>query len=87
MRARRIVALIVPLMLFAGGLMAAPVNVNNASAQEIAAALQGIGPAKAKAIVDYRTAHGPFKTVQDLTHVKGIGSKMVQKLAKDIKLE
>jgi len=87
MKTRFITTLIASLVLFAGSLLAAPVNVNQASAQEIAAALPGIGPAKAKAIVDYRAANGPFKSVQDLTKIKGIGPKTLAKLAQDIKLQ
>lgn len=50
-----------------------PVNVNQADATTIAAALDGVGLAKAQAIVTYRKAHGPFKSVAELTKVKGIG--------------
>lgn len=60
-------------------LMAEPVDLNAASAAELDKALTGIGPAKAKAIVDYRNQNGPFKTVDDLTHVKGIGKATVEK--------
>lgn len=42
--------------------------------------LPGIGETKAKAIVEYREKNGPFKTVQDLDKVKGIGPKMMEKL-------
>ncbi|CAH1526513.1 ComEA family DNA-binding protein [Vibrio harveyi] len=55
------------------------VNVNTASAQEIATMLKGIGEKKAKDIVEYRNEHGPFKTVADLTKVKGIGDATVKK--------
>ncbi|MGY0616303.1 ComEA family DNA-binding protein [Vibrio sp. FJH11] len=55
------------------------VNVNSASAKEIATMLKGIGEKKAQDIVDYRTEHGPFKTVNDLTNVKGIGAATLQK--------
>ncbi len=55
------------------------VNVNSASANEIATMLKGIGEKKAQDIVDYRTEHGPFKTVNDLTNVKGIGEATLKK--------
>lgn len=55
------------------------VNINKASAAEIAAALKGIGLKKAQAIVDYRKKFGDFKTVDELTAVKGVGEKTLQK--------
>jgi competence protein ComEA len=87
MKIRCIAALLATLTLGPISLFAAPVNVNQASPQEIAAALSGIGPTKAKAIVDYRKANGPFKSVQDLAKVKGIGQKTLAKLSQDIKLQ
>ncbi|POZ62514.1 ComEA family DNA-binding protein [Chromobacterium alticapitis] len=61
----------------------AAVNLNTATPQQLEA-LQGIGPAKAKAIVDYRSKNGPFKTVDDLKKVSGIGDKTLDKLRKDL---
>ena len=61
------------------GMAFAAVNINTATQQELES-LQGIGPAKAKAIIDYRKANGDFKTVEDLAKVKGIGDKTVAKL-------
>ncbi|MGR5352576.1 ComEA family DNA-binding protein [Vibrio sp. DNB22_19_2] len=55
------------------------VNVNTASAEEIATLLKGIGEKKAKDIVEYRNEHGPFKTAADLSKVKGIGEATVKK--------
>ena len=45
--------------------------------------LTGIGAKKAKAIIKYRTEHGKFKSVNDLSGVKGIGPKMVKRIGKD----
>ena len=54
-----------------------PVNVNSASAEEIAEALKGVGMSKAAAIVTYRDENGPFKHVDELVNVKGIGIRTV----------
>ncbi len=58
---------------------AGPVNVNTADASTIAKELEGIGPAKAAAIVEYRQKNGPFKSADELVNVKGIGLKTVEK--------
>ena len=62
----------------------APVNVNTADAQTLAQNINGIGPKKAQAIVNYRNQNGPFKSVQDLTKVKGIGQKIIDKNKADL---
>ena len=54
------------------------VDINTASAAELAT-LPGIGDSKAKAIVEYRAAD-PFRTVEDLKKVKGIGDKTFESL-------
>ena len=54
-----------------------PVNINIAEASEIAKSLKGIGINKAELVVAYRDTHGPFTTVDEITLVKGIGSKTV----------
>jgi competence protein ComEA len=56
---------------------AEPVNVNTASAEEIAANLKGIGLSKAQLIVDYREVNGSFLHVDELVKVKGIGLKTI----------
>lgn len=65
---------------------ATPVNVNKADAQTIATSLDGIGLSKAQAIVAYRDAHGPFKSVDDLGNVKGIGAKTLDRNRDAIRL-
>jgi competence protein ComEA len=62
----------------AGGSDSGVVNINTASAKQLQV-LKGIGAKKAQAIVSYR-AEKPFESIQDLTKVKGIGKKLVQKL-------
>lgn len=69
--------------LFSFVIACAAVNINTATQQDFES-LNGIGPAKAKAIVDYRTEHGPFKTVDDIKNVKGIGQKTFDKLKEDL---
>jgi competence protein ComEA len=58
--------------------LAGPVNVNTADAETISESLQGIGLNKAHAIVEYRQKHGPFKSADDLSLVKGIGDRTVE---------
>jgi len=55
------------------------VNINRATAAELET-LPGIGPALAARIVDWRTANGSFKSVEDLDAVSGIGSKMLERI-------
>ena len=55
-----------------------PIDINTADAKTLAAELRGVGESTAEAIVAYRTANGPFKTVDDLVKVRGIGSKILE---------
>ena len=73
--------LLAPLAAFAE-----PVNINTADAAALAKALNGVGPAKAKAIVTYRDKNGPFKSVDQLTMVEGITQKLIDKNRADIRL-
>ncbi|TXI19198.1 MAG: ComEA family DNA-binding protein [Nitrosomonas sp.] len=71
--------------LFTGSTFAA-VNLNTATQAELEA-LQGIGPAKAKAIVEYREKNGSFASVDDLEKVAGIGSATIKQLRDEIVVE
>lgn len=51
------------------------ININRATVQELDAGLEGIGTGLAQRIVDYRTANGPFRKVEDIRKVGGIGDK------------
>ena len=66
--------------------MAGPVDINTADAETISAELKGVGLAKAKAIVEYRQKHGPFRSPDDLSLVKGIGERTVELNRSDIKV-
>ena len=59
------------------------VNINRADETELQT-LTGIGPSKAEAIIQYRTENGPFKTIEDLKNISGIGEKTFEKLKDDI---
>jgi len=60
--------------------IAQSLDINMASPAELASALPGIGPAKAKAIVSYRELHGPFEFPEALLDVKGIGPSTLKKI-------
>lgn len=71
----------IPVLAWAG-----PVNVNSADAETISSELKGVGLSKANAIVDYRKKHGPFRSADDLSLVKGIGERTVELNRDDIKV-
>jgi len=67
-------------LLFAAPAMAGtPVNINTADANALAQALDGVGLAKAQAIVAWREANGDFDSADQLTSVKGIGQSLVDR--------
>jgi competence protein ComEA len=55
-----------------GSAPSGPIDLNTATAEQLDA-LPGVGPATAKAIIDHRTKNGPFRSVDDLLDVRGIG--------------
>ena len=59
------------------------ININQATSVTLQE-LPGVGPTLADRIIVYRTEHGPFTQVEDLTLVRGIGPKMFEKIAKTI---
>ena len=69
---------------FAGLSFAAETVDLNTATQAQLETVKGIGPAKAKAIIDYRTKNGPFKSVDDLDKVSGFGKKSVDKIRSQV---
>ncbi len=61
----------------------AKVNINSADVATLQA-VKGLGPKKAQAIVAYRNEHGAFKSLEDLTKVKGIGAKRLAKIGQSL---
>lgn len=75
-------SLLLSLLLIGSAIAADPVtkvNINTADAATIDRVLLNIGPSKAEAIVAYRKANGPFKSLEQLAQVKGVGLKTVEK--------
>jgi competence protein ComEA len=85
MKALRVLTLTV-LLLLTGAALAAKVNVNTADASALQS-LDGVGPAKAAAIVEYRDSNGSFSSIDDLTAVDGIGAATVETNRESIVLE
>ena len=60
-----------------------PVDINAADAEKLAT-LPGIGPSIAQRIVEYRKEHGPFKSVDELVNVRGVGEKLLGRLREHV---
>ena len=80
-------AAVVAALLLAPNAIAGPVNVNSADAKTLARELQGVGMAKAEAIISYREKNGPFKSADDLSKVKGLGKKLIDQNKANLKFE
>jgi competence protein ComEA len=63
----------------AGPAPSAPINLNSATAEQLDT-LDGVGPATVQKILEYRTQHGGFSSVDDLAQVSGIGPKKLEAL-------
>ncbi|MDC8446142.1 MAG: helix-hairpin-helix domain-containing protein [Nitrosomonas sp.] len=79
---KKLLILTVLIFLFSGQVYAA-VDINTATQTELET-LQGIGPAKAKAIIEYREKNGSFTSIEGLTSVDGIGPGTMKQLGNSI---
>jgi len=70
-------------ILAVSGFAAATTNINSATLEQLQA-LPGIGPVKAQAIVDYRKAKGKFKSIDEITNVKGIDTATFDKVKSEL---
>lgn len=84
---KKMIVLLVGLGCFGFSLIVLAVNLNTATADDIAKELKGVGPAKAGAIVLYREKNGAFKSLKALTKVKGIGAATIDKNRENIQLD
>jgi competence protein ComEA len=65
------------------GVALAVVNVNTATKEELTS-LKGVGEKRAQEIINYRTKNGPFKTVDDLEKVPGIGPGIMKQIRSEV---
>ncbi|MCD9087785.1 ComEA family DNA-binding protein [Stenotrophomonas sp. SY1] len=72
-------SLVLALLLTVSAQATDKVDINTASAAELGRVMVNVGPSKAQAIIDHRQANGPFRSVEELALVKGIGLKTVER--------
>ena len=82
---KKLYLMLIALLAFSG-FANAGVEVNKATQSDLEA-ISGLGPVKAKAIIDYRAKNGAFRTVEDLDRVKGIGESTLARIANDITID
>ncbi len=80
MKTLRILGLVALLALAPVVAMAGSININTADAEALADSLDGVGPVRAQAIVEYREANGEFSSVDELLEVSGIGAATLESL-------
>ncbi|HLS84569.1 MAG TPA: helix-hairpin-helix domain-containing protein [Arenimonas sp.] len=70
--------LLLSVFLAAGVQAEEKVDINTADAATLDRVLDGVGPAKAAAIIAHRDKHGPFRSAEELAEVKGIGLALIE---------
>ena len=74
--------ILVMLVAFSGAAVAA-VNINTATKEELTS-IKGVGEKRAQDIIDYRTKNGPFKTVDDLEKIPGVGPGLMKRIRSQV---
>ena len=80
---KKILIGLIAVLFVVGVALAAQININTADVNTLMT-IKGIGQQKAQATVDYRKANGPFKSIEELTNVKGIGPKLFEKIKGEV---
>lgn len=77
---KKILGMVFGLVLLLGAAMsfAEPIDINTADANTLAQTIKGVGVKRAEAIISYRNTNGPFRSVSELSNVKGIGLKIIE---------
>lgn len=65
--------LLIPTLLFAEA-----ININTADKDALMSAIKGVGEKRAEAIIAYREQNGPFKSIDELAEVRGVGASIVE---------
>lgn len=73
------IAIVLALSIHTAAFAAERLNINTASATQLADQMNGVGEVKAEAIIAYRDANGKFESVDQLVNVKGIGLATIEK--------
>ncbi len=67
------ICLLIPTLLFAE-----TININTADKETLMSTIKGVGEKRADAIIAYREDHGPFKSIEELANVRGVGPSIVE---------
>lgn len=79
---KKLLLILVVCFAYIGSAFAA-IDLNTATQAQLES-VNGIGPVKAKAIIEYRARNAPFKSVDDLANVKGFGKKTVDNVRPEV---
>jgi competence protein ComEA len=74
------------MLLFLALSLFAKIDINSADAKTLTS-INGLGEKKAAAIVEYRVKNGKFKSVDELTNVKGVGKKLLEKIKAEVEVK